>query len=298
VQALELAGVTKSFGETRALSNATLSVAESECFVLLARNGEGKSTCLKLILGLLEPDSGEIWLKGQNPRDNRKELLHAIGAIVDYPRLYPNLTALEFLTVCANLKGIFDRAEIERVLRFVELKGASGRVIENYSLGMKQRLALAAALLGNPKMLVLDEPLNGLDAQGTEEMVSLIVRLREQREHTIILTMHQLDQVARVADKVAVFSKGKTVYCGPLPSVDCARVVFEVDDVPAFISKMVELGHENQYKITGPETVEAAALQRADIANLISHAVRRGVSIYGIETQADSIHDWFVRVTQ
>jgi len=296
MNAIDFVDVSKSFGKVPALSRVTFGLAESECLALLARNGEGKSTCLKLILGLLAPDSGSIRLRGKNPRSERGDVLRSLGAIVDFPRLYPNLTATEFLRICSSLKGISGRHEIERVLRFVELGDSASRQIEKYSLGMKQRLALASAILGNPGILILDEPLNGLDVQGVEEMVSLLARLRSLRENTIVMAMHQLEHVRPIADKVAVISKSKLVYSGPPPSLGSC-CVFDIGDSTAFIALLVEVGHGGSFKDLGEGGIEVSGLDRMGVAELVARAAQREIAVYGVRSRSTSVREWFVGVT-
>ncbi|MFO1454396.1 MAG: ATP-binding cassette domain-containing protein [Lysobacterales bacterium] len=161
-----------------------------------------------------------------------------MGAIVDFPRLYPNLTATEFLRICSS-QGISGRHEIERVLRFVELGDSASRQIEKYSLGMKQRLALASAILGNPGILILDEPLNGLDVRRRRD-VSLLARLRSLRKTRSSWRCTSLNTCDPSPIRSRVISKSKLVYSGPPPSLGSC-CVFDIGDSTAFIALLVEV---------------------------------------------------------
>lgn len=208
-------GLTKSFGGTPVLDHLDLSVTPGRVYALLGRNGSGKSTSLKIMLGLLNADEGQAYLMGEP--FTRAALAH-VGASIDGPALYGHLSARDNMRVHARLTGV-DDARADEVLEIVGL-GASDRntgrkKARSFSTGMKARLALAIALLTDPEILVLDEPQNGLDPEGIIELRSLI-RALAARGRTVLISSHQLGEVVRLADDIGVLAGGRLVYEGPL----------------------------------------------------------------------------------
>src|SRR5690606_13719808 len=176
--AIELQAVDKSYGPRRILKDLQLVVPERSVFAFLGNNGHGKSTTIRLLAGLAAPDRGSIRVLGQDIRQHRREVLAQMGCLIEAPSSYPNLTAREFLSIGACLKQL-PRSEIDRALELVGLRPDRRQRIEHYSLGMRQRLALAHALLGRPRLLVLDEPTNGLDPDGIRDIRALLSGLPE-----------------------------------------------------------------------------------------------------------------------
>lgn len=213
--ALGCRGLSKSFGGRAVLDGLDVTVTPGRVYALLGRNGAGKSTTLKIMLGLSAPDAGEAYLLGRP--FTRASLAH-VGASIDGPALYGHLSARDNLTVHAHLTGVGD-ARVAEVLEIVGL-GASGRdtrrqKVRSFSTGMKARLALAIALLTDPEVLLLDEPQNGLDPEGIIEL-RLLIRDLAARGRTVLLSSHQLGEVVRLADDIGVLAGGRLVYEGPL----------------------------------------------------------------------------------
>ncbi len=211
--ALETFGLGKSYGRggraVSALGALDLSVPKGLVYGVLGPNGAGKSTLLRLVLGLVKPSRGGFRLLGESSIDAR--VLRRIGAMIEAPSLYPFLTARETLRALAHLSGLNDPAREEAVLERVGLSEAAHRRVRTYSMGMKQRLALGAALLARPELLILDEPTNGLDPPGIQEMRVLVRELVEKEGVTIILSSHLLDEVQKVCDRVAIINRGELV---------------------------------------------------------------------------------------
>lgn len=211
---LEISGLHKNYGVIKALDNLSLTVEKGTVHGLLGPNGSGKTTTLGILLGVVRPTSGSFLWFGQAPRDEQRK---KIGAILEQPNLIPYLSAIQNLKLIADIKEV-DYSQINVVLEKVGLQNRSGSAFRTFSLGMKQRLAIAAALLGSPDVLILDEPTNGLDPQGIAEIRNLILQIAAEGT-TVILASHLLDEVQKVCSHVTVLKTGKLLYTGPVKGV-------------------------------------------------------------------------------
>ncbi len=208
---LQTTGLCKSFKRQKAVNKVSLNIAKGKIYGLLGPNGAGKSTTLKMLTGILRPTAGEIYFNG---KPWRREILSHIGALIEHPPIYDNLSAKENLKVRSLLLGV-DEKRIDEVLQIASLANAGKKKAGQFSLGMKQRLGIAMALLGNPTLLILDEPMNGLDPIGIESFRKLIRSFPEQGI-TVILSSHILSEVQLIADYVGIISDGILGYEGPL----------------------------------------------------------------------------------
>ncbi|MFN0274387.1 MAG: ATP-binding cassette domain-containing protein [Chitinophagales bacterium] len=211
---LKTEALTKHYGVIKAVSELQLEIPRQTVFGLLGPNGSGKTTTLGMVLGIIHPTSGSFsWFgKGSND-ENRKH----IGSILEHPIFYPYLSGEQNLKIAAKIKGV-DESDVDRVLKIVELFERKKSPAKTYSLGMKQRLSIGSALLGNPEVLVLDEPTNGLDPQGIAEVRGLITKVA-QTGKTIILASHLLDEVEKVCNHVAVIKKGHLLAQGSVAEI-------------------------------------------------------------------------------
>ncbi|MFF9345846.1 ABC transporter ATP-binding protein [Streptomyces sp. NPDC014734] len=209
--ALTIRSLHKHYGSHRALDGVDLTVAAGEVYGLLGPNGAGKTTLMKALLGLQRPTSGTIELFG---KPVGRESLADVGALIEVPGLWPTLTADETLRLHAKLRGV-PPEWIDPALELVKMTEVRGRKVGAYSLGMRWRLGIAVALLARPRLIVLDEPTNGLDPIGIREMRGIIRSLADQ-EVAVLIASHQLAEVAQVCDKVQVLASGRTQYEGPL----------------------------------------------------------------------------------
>ena len=226
--ALETRGLTKRFGRgaraQTAVDNVSLHVGEGQVYGLLGPNGAGKSTTLKLVTGMLHPTAGEVLVAG---RPWTREALYGIGSLIENPPLYPNLTARENLRVRTTLLGL-PETRIDEALRAVDLVHTGKKRAGSFSMGMKQRLGIALALVANPQLLILDEPMNGLDPIGIEELRGLI-RSFPARGITVVVSSHILSEVAQVADHVGIITEGRLAYEGALaPGTDLEALFMRV----------------------------------------------------------------------
>ncbi|MBG9981108.1 lantibiotic protection ABC transporter ATP-binding subunit [Facklamia lactis] len=206
---IELVNISKQFKNETVLKNITMTVEEKAVYGLLGPNGSGKSTTLKIITGVLKPTSGKIYI---NQKNWKQEHLNKIGTMIEGPAIYPNLTAYENLDVLATLLHI-SKERIGKVLEIVNLTTTGSKLAKNFSLGMKQRLGIAMALLNDPEIIILDEPTNGLDPVGIKELRELIISFPKKGK-TVILSSHLLSEVQQVSDKIGIIHQGVLAYEG------------------------------------------------------------------------------------
>jgi ABC-type multidrug transport system ATPase subunit len=220
---LSTKGLTKNFGVLRAVNQLTLEVQAGQVFGMLGPNGSGKTTTLGMLMGVVNPTAGEFQWFGKPPTHTIRK---SIGAVLEHPIFYPYLSAQVNLEVNSMIKGV-PKTSIDRVLEVVGLSARRNDKFRTYSLGMKQRLAIASALLNDPKVLILDEPTNGLDPMGIAEIREIIKKIAADGK-TIILASHLLDEVQRVCTHFAVLRRGTLVHSGPIDDVGKGEETVEV----------------------------------------------------------------------
>ncbi len=216
---IETTQLCKRYGNAMRVDHLHLSVPEGSIYGFLGPNGAGKSTTLKMILGLVHPTSGSVRVFGKEMcARNRLEILQQTGSLIESPSYYGHLTGVENLRVVQQMRGVPEK-RIAEVLQIVRLQGQQNKKVAHYSLGMKQRLGLAAALLGYPKLLILDEPTNGLDPAGIQEMRQLIRELPERFGMTVLVSSHLLSEIDQMADHVGIIREGTLVFQDSLSSL-------------------------------------------------------------------------------
>ncbi|WP_105618202.1 ABC transporter ATP-binding protein [Vallitalea okinawensis] len=236
---IETIGLTKHFGEQLAVDHVDLHVPKGKIYGLLGRNGAGKTTTMRMLLNLVRPSAGTVLLFGKAHCENPEKTYHKIGSIIEKPGFYENLTGGENLQILARLRGQHRKDTINHALEIVGLDKEKSKVFSNYSMGMKQRLGIAAAIMHEPELLILDEPINGLDPIGIHEIRKFLLMLCKEKGVTILISSHVLDEVEQLADIIGVLHQG--------------RLVEEVD--------MIQLNKQNrQYVEFGVSDVNTAAL--------------------------------------
>ena len=205
---IETRHLTKQYGTQKSVSDLNIHVKKGRVYGLLGRNGAGKTTTMKMLLGLTEPTSGEIELWGKPLRGNEKEVLPRIGSLIESPGFYPNLTATENLRIFAALRGVPSRHAVKDALDLVGLPYRDKKLFSQYSLGMKQRLAIALAVMHDPELFILDEPTNGLDPIGIAEIRTFIRRLCDEGGKTVLLSSHILSEISLMAADIGIIDHG------------------------------------------------------------------------------------------
>jgi len=299
--AVETHGLTKRFGENVAVNGVELLVPRGCAFGYLGPNGAGKTTLIRLLLGLTRADAGTMSLLGHPVPRHRDVALARVGAIVDEPRFYRHLTGRENLEILAAAR---EQAAWERIGPSLERVGLSHRAddrVAKYSMGMRQRLGVAACLIGDPELLILDEPMNGLDPAGMQDMRDMIVSLVAEGR-TVVLSSHLLDEVERTCDAVAIVDRGNVIRQGPIAEllagsslvlqVECseparARALLETTNIGAHV-EVGDLG----LGITLP-----AGTARQVIAEIARVLVEGGIELYRLQEMQASLESWFLQVT-
>ena len=207
---LKTTNITKSYGTTKALDQINIQIERGTIYGLIGRNGAGKTTLLKIISGLSFPTQGNVLLFGENTKGNIG-LLERVGVLIEDPGLYPNLTAYENMKLKCIAYGINEKKQIETLLEEVGLQNVGKKKIKQFSLGMKQRLGIALALVGEPDLLLLDEPINGLDPQGIIEVRDILRKLSQEKNITIILSSHILEELSKIVSRIGIIDDGRLI---------------------------------------------------------------------------------------
>lgn len=218
---LETKNLTKNIKNENIIKGLSLKVPKGETYGLLGPNGAGKSTTMKLLCGLLKPSEGEVIFKG---KPWSRDTLNKIGVLIESPAIYGNLTAKENMLIHACMLGVSEN-EITRVLKLLKIDKTGKKKVSNFSLGMKQRLGIAIALLGNPDLIILDEPTNGLDPIGIQELRDLIKRLNEN-QITVLVSSHNLAEIQHIASYIGIVINGKLKYEGEINDTDDLETIF------------------------------------------------------------------------
>lgn len=205
---IETHNLTKRYGNQASVSNLNIHVKKGRIYGLLGRNGAGKTTTMKMLLGLTAPTSGEVRIFGRPMQGNENKILPRIGCLIESPGFYPNLTATENLKIFAMLRGMNKPGYVKGALELVNLPQRDKKLFSEYSLGMKQRLAIALAVMHEPEVLILDEPINGLDPIGIAEVRSFIRELCDARGKTILISSHILSEISLLADDIGIIDRG------------------------------------------------------------------------------------------
>jgi ABC-2 type transport system ATP-binding protein len=295
--AVETSDLSRAFGSVTAVDGVDLAVPEGSIFGFLGPNGAGKTTTIRMLLGLINPSAGTIRLNGEELQSRRSAALSGVGAIVESPALYPNLTGWETVMMAARLAGL-DRSEARDRLDQVGLSAAAGRRVSGYSLGMRQRLALARAMLGRPRLLILDEPTNGLDPAGIADMRQLIRDLPARLGATVFLSSHLLSEIEQTATHCALIDRGGLVFQDQLSRLsDKAPVIIAIEtDKPAqLVKRFLEDGvHADR---DGPVVRAQLDLDPGARAELVSALVSEGYAISGVWTERPNLEAVFLKLT-
>ncbi len=290
---LEVDGLTKRYGKKSAIEDLSLAVGEGQIFGFLGPNGSGKTTTIGMIFGIIRPTRGDIAVFGASNREALAQ--RRMSGTLEQPNLYPYLTGRESLTLVAAIKGL-DKKYIEPALAAVDLLEAANGQVKSYSLGMKQRLALAAATLGDPELLILDEPTNGLDPEGMREIRELLVRLARSGR-TIFISTHLLDEVEKVCTHVAILKRGRLQRSGAVTDFTGAKVSFRLcaDDTRQLLEALRQYEPATDVRTAG----DAVYLDLTDAApaSLNRYLAGRGIYLRELSSQRQTLEEAFLAVT-
>lgn len=293
---IETKQLTKQFKEKFAVHKLNLQVPKGEIYGFLGPNGAGKSTTIRMILGLMRPTSGEVHLFGHKLMDKRNKLMQRIGALVELPSYYGSLTGYENLKILAYYRNL-PLKKVDEVLEKVRLTQSAHLKVKKYSLGMKQRLGIAAALLGDPELLILDEPTNGLDPAGMQEIRELIRSLPKETGTTVLLSSHLLSEIEQMADRVGVIRDGRLLFQGTLEELrghSQPELLLEVDQIE-HASSMIQ---NNGYSIIMDHPyLRIQGIEKEEVAIILQQLIYQGVQIYQATPIAKSLEDLFLEMT-
>jgi lantibiotic transport system ATP-binding protein len=294
---IKTTGLTYHYsGQVRTLSEINLEVERGSIYGFLGPNGSGKTTTLSLLLGLLDSQQGSIEIFGQHLHSNRIGILKKIGSLIESPSLYGHLTARENLEIYRAVYGA-SKAKLEEVLNTVGLSDAGKKTVKRFSLGMKQRLSIALALLPNPELLVLDEPSNGLDPAGIIELRELIKKLNREHGMTILISSHLLGEVEKMVSHVGIIFKGKMLFQGSLSDLH----LFQQKGSRLFINTS---DNETAYKllqdlhpVKEEETVSVAFHDVGQVAGINRTLTQNGLDVYLLHPKKTDLEQLFIDLT-
>lgn len=296
---IETRNLTKQYGVQKSVSDLNIHVKRGRIYGLLGRNGAGKTTTMKMLLGLIKPTSGTVKILGKSMIGNEKKILPRIGCLIESPGFYPNLTGTENLKIFARLRGIPAKNAIKSALEVVGLPYNDKKLFSQYSLGMKQRLAIALAIMHDPELLILDEPINGLDPIGIAEVRDFIRELCDVRGKTILISSHILSEISLLADDIGIIDHGVLLEeesIAELEQKNSKYIHFVVSDA-AQASRIIEkdfntrnFAVENDHSLRIYDTdLSVSAINRSFIEN--------GLEVSEAHTCEDSLEDYFKHVT-
>ncbi len=292
---LTIQNLSKKFGRLTAVNNLSFTINKGDIYGILGPNGSGKSTTLGIVLNVVNKTSGEFkWFNGNK---TTHEALKRVGAIIERPNFYPYMTASENLKLVCKIKEV-PYNNIEEKLELVGLLSRKNDAFKTYSLGMKQRLAIASALLNNPEILILDEPTNGLDPQGIHQIRELILQIANTGT-TILLASHLLDEVEKVCSHVVVLQKGKKLYSGRVDEIISSNGFFELQ-----AEKQEELiqflqNHSSFKKITTNKTIIKAFLNEPLEAEKLNQMLfQKGIIVSHLVKRKESLEEQFLQLTK
>ncbi len=291
---IETRGLGKRFGSRMALEGVSLVVPRGAIFGLLGHNGAGKSTLIGMLLGQVWPSEGEVRVCGFDVTRNRQGALARVGAIFESPAFYEYLSGWRNLEILAHYSGPTSDARLREVIDWVGLSGREGSPVRTYSHGMRTRLALAQALLPDPELLILDEPGDGLDPEGIHEMRQTILRLREQLGLTILLSSHQLGEVALLCSRIAVLNHGRKVFEGSLEETRHPEtwIRLRTDDFESATSELREAGLVSRARDGG----WVMPSRGVDTAALVRWLVARGRPVHEIAPEMESLEAFYLKL--
>jgi ABC-type multidrug transport system ATPase subunit len=289
---LNIKGISKSYGKVKALNNLTLQINQGEVFGILGPNGSGKTTTLGIILDVLNADNGSFSWNGKAPSKNDRK---KIGSLLETPNFFPYLTARQNLSIVCKIKEV-NKSEVDRVLSIVDLISRANSKFKTFSLGMKQRLAIASALLGDPDTLVLDEPTNGLDPQGIAEIRAIILDLAKDGK-TIIMASHILDEVEKTCTHVAILKLGNLLTFGPIQSVlnNQEQVFVAADDIEILKLTLSQIDGVSNINQSGKK-VSVMLAEGKDSAYLNKALFDKGIIVSEIGVQKSDLEANFLEL--
>lgn len=289
MKVLEVKNINKFFGKKQILKDISFDIDEGEILGFVGPNGSGKTTTIKIILGLQKASSGEVYINGDNIKENFENAIRKVGAIVESPDMYMYLSGLDNLKLVANYYNI-SHDKIDSIVEFVGLKDRIKDTVSKYSLGMRQRLGIAQAILNKPNLLIVDEPTNGLDPSGIIEFRNMLKELAKKEKMSIFISSHNLAEIENICDKVLLLKEGKIV------SSDVLKEVENNDKYKLELSSTLKLKKEEKVEIIDDNYIYYLG-NKEDIAKFIETLVNKKIKIYSVVKCKESLEDIFIKKT-
>lgn len=296
---IETNNLTKRYGQQKSVANLSIHVKKGRIYGLLGRNGAGKTTTMKMLLGLTNPTAGEIRIFGKDIHKSEKKILSRIGSLIESPGFYPNLTGTENLKIIARLRGIPTRDAIKNALDVVGLSYMDKKLFSQYSLGMKQRLGIANAIMHDPELLILDEPINGLDPIGIAEVRDFLKRLSTEQGKTILISSHILSEMALLADDIGIIDNGVLLEEKSLEELqqkNSRYIHFVVTDTSQ-ASRILEVDfHTSNFHVDDNYNLRLYDTE-TPVAVITRKWIENGIDVSEVHTKNDTLEDYFKKVT-
>ena len=292
-QMLTAKNIVKKYGKKTVLDNVSMNIEKGDIYGFIGKNGAGKTTFMRVVLSLTYPQSGEVKLFGDK---SIKDVGLRVGSLIETPGFYKNLTAKENLKRFSLLYGA-DDSKVDEILKWVGLANTGNKKAKDFSLGMRQRLGIAIALLGDPELLLLDEPVNGLDPKGIKEIRDLILKLNKERNITILISSHLLDELAKVVTKYGIINEGKMIEeisAKELREKCKKKIIIELDDPEKAQTIITKIVPEKYVEIVSKNLIEVTS-QVENAADINTALVQGGLKVNAIYPNSDSLEEYFMK---
>lgn len=295
---LQVSNLNKTINKRHIIKDLNFDVKKGEVFGFLGPNGAGKTTTIRMIVGLTTPTSGDVKVLGRSVLKNRSEVMKDIGAIVENPELYPFLSGLENLKQFARMQDGISEEDIDRVVKLVGLENRIKEKVGRYSLGMRQRLGLAQALLHKPKILILDEPTNGLDPAGIREIRDYIKKLAREENMSVIVSSHLMSEMELMCDRFGIIKNGQMIRIEDVNTVVTASDIVKHDFDVYPIDQAVKFLNEKGVPFKLNNNMLAIDIASKDVPQLVRDLVKADVDIYGVTREKLSLEERFMALTK
>lgn len=297
---LDVANLTKKYKERIAVDNVSFQIFEGEIFGLIGPNGAGKTTIIKMITGLASPTTGSVRICGKNVKSDFEKAIANVGGIIENPELYSYMSGMDNLKFFASLYPKITKQKIDEVVTLVGMENRIYDKVRTYSLGMKQRVGIAQALLHNPKLLILDEPTNGLDPNGIKDMRNFLKKLAAKEKISILISSHILAEMEQLCDTVGILDGGKLLEVKTMDQLkkgaeNAQKVCIKVD-YPNFAGKLVMLKYKVPVYLAGNTII--FEMNEKYVPQITSMLIKEGISIFGISTIEKSLEEVFTEILE
>ncbi|PWL08091.1 ATP-binding cassette domain-containing protein [Methanosphaera cuniculi] len=290
---LQTENLTKKYDNKTIINNLNLKIKKGEIYALLGKNGAGKTTTMCMMTKLIKKDKGEIKIFNKNI-ENNNEIFKKIGTLIEYPGFYENLTGLENLKYFQEIQTKPDKSQLEKILKIVGLHESKDKLVKKYSMGMKQRLAIATAIINTPDLLILDEPINGLDPKGIIDMRMFLKSLSKEYGMTILISSHILSEIEQIADRIGIINHGEIIE--EIKIEDIKEKLYKYTEIQVDqIEKAQEILTENQKIEIKNNTIYVE--EKKEVPTIIQNLTLHGINIYSAIPIIENLEEYFINKT-